>query len=582
MITILGGSQRSGVWGYLELPSVKGPTIEYTLYAGPYPMRLPPNNGKWYPCGLGSPYGIRGSSVHIGKLISESGKSEEHSCYHRNANGVLLVWPDTPENSDMPHPYDVGYTPFGYETPSTGGNVVAYRNVYGTDLAANDTFKPNGERVHTTWSPYPKTFRAPSDDFAPTYPGVKLLKYGDEVYSQLGGPLSENDHWFRRKTLWFNPKTMSPFTRTTNYAYSWPFGKVELYEYETRYELLYIRSLSGYRYEVRLGRKVVGFHSRYLDTSNPWREILDESDMVTALFQPCEPGLVQAAGSAVALSSLSQHLDSFEKAAQEVPLEPLSAEAHNEALGDVDELKSNYIENASGLSGSFSVIGDLLRGAAAVADGNPMGAARALAGAYLWYKFALAPTLSDVEDLADNGRSMVELATANRFNQAKQQGSVSQPFAFELGVGSVRVTTTLKLSLDPSPFAQLWQGLAKVGLEPSIANMWDLIPMSFVIDWFTDYGDVLDNLSKYWELKHTRSIDMRIESAKTNCVYPEGAILPSTGNYGGRILGEYEELLYLRGLYSDLGAFDKDQGVSAGGINYRNFLIAGSLVTVLL
>lgn len=46
------------------------------------------------------------------------------------------------------------------------------------------------------------------------------------------------------------------------------------------------------------------------------------------------------------------------------------------------------------------------------------------------------------------------------------------------------------------PFSNLFINMERYGFEPSLYNAWDLIPFSFVADWFLPIGDTLEELSK--------------------------------------------------------------------------------------
>jgi hypothetical protein len=69
------------------------------------------------------------------------------------------------------------------------------------------------------------------------------------------------------------------------------------------------------------------------------------------------------------------------------------------------------------------------------------------------------------------------------------------------------------------------------GVDPSLANAWDLIPFSFVVDWFTHAGDTLDNLGYQFDIfANTYQIDyINCSNKVTASVPPIHGILGSSG-----------------------------------------------------
>jgi hypothetical protein len=62
-------------------------------------------------------------------------------------------------------------------------------------------------------------------------------------------------------------------------------------------------------------------------------------------------------------------------------------------------------------------------------------------------------------------------------------------------------TVVMKCRLDAkqkelSYLEQIWTGLYRYGLTPSFYVIWDMIPYSFIVDWFIPVGDILSGYDK--------------------------------------------------------------------------------------
>lgn len=121
-----------------------------------------------------------------------------------------------------------------------------------------------------------------------------------------------------------------------------------------------------------------------------------------------------------------------------------------------------------------------------------------LANGYLQFKYGWKPLIQDVYDIADESVRHV-LNKIQRF-----KASVSQPYSVALPVsrtidgvancsgncivrGKRAVTISVTLEVPGFDLAR-WATLNPVGLA------WELIPYSFVVDWFYDVGSYLHNL----------------------------------------------------------------------------------------
>jgi hypothetical protein len=231
--------------------------------------------------------------------------------------------------------------------------------------------------------------------------------------------------------------------------------------------------------------------------------------------------------------------------------------ARTAAVRDVQALESNWIENLAGVKGTSDAIKPLLMGYKAVEKGNLKLARKALAGAYLVYKYVIAPGIADVKDVGAHGSRILDLATFHRFSDERRRGMFTEGDILCAGTrATLSYFTTYHLRLKNNCFSQLWSALEKLGLDPSAGQLWDLIPYSFVVDWFVPVGDSLRTIDAYNSLVCNRDILGRIESYKVLWPVEEHELKDM---FDGNICSNglpIEYSWYDRRVYSDVGIID--------------------------
>jgi hypothetical protein len=118
---------------------------------------------------------------------------------------------------------------------------------------------------------------------------------------------------------------------------------------------------------------------------------------------------------------------------------------------------------------------------------NPKKLAKALADLWLSYRYLIMPLIYSAEDI-------VEQIETHGFKFQTDRSSVTSKGTFpdpqtgvitDTGTYEVRWTATGKSSFNASP-------LKGLGLNP-VRTAWELIPFSFVVDWFINLGNLLAN-----------------------------------------------------------------------------------------
>jgi hypothetical protein len=108
-----------------------------------------------------------------------------------------------------------------------------------------------------------------------------------------------------------------------------------------------------------------------------------------------------------------------------------------------------------------------------------------LAGsAWLAYRYQYNTTVGDLEELE---------AAIERFDDLSRMSGNLTSYA-----ASSDSTGMYHCALVVSPESILGRGVLKnLNLRPTLANVWDMIPYSFIVDWFTGIGDVLKAIDQW-------------------------------------------------------------------------------------
>jgi hypothetical protein len=164
-------------------------------------------------------------------------------------------------------------------------------------------------------------------------------------------------------------------------------------------------------------------------------------------------------------------------------------------------LKANHVENLSQLSGLLDLLPTL--------DGLPEIAAKAVRGdpsvlidlvdflteAWLRYRFGQAPTVDDARELARidvTERLKSVLTPSLRTTYGRFTWIAPDGHGF-FGPGRLEVVawSKLRFKTDASTLLADILALNGVGGLPTLSRLWDLVPFSFVVDWFTNEGERL-------------------------------------------------------------------------------------------
>lgn len=111
---------------------------------------------------------------------------------------------------------------------------------------------------------------------------------------------------------------------------------------------------------------------------------------------------------------------------------------------------------------------------------------------YLSYKYGVLPTISDLSAIRDAVLRRKPYLDSNGFKTYNARTFTSE----QTGIYSVSLEQRIKLAIDTedNSLHGFIQALENIGMFPTFENVWDLIPYSFVLDWFTGIGDWLERI----------------------------------------------------------------------------------------
>lgn len=158
-----------------------------------------------------------------------------------------------------------------------------------------------------------------------------------------------------------------------------------------------------------------------------------------------------------------------------------------DAVQSIRYIDSNSIENVAGFSDIKSNLPPIRTVKRLITKKDPL----ALAELFLWYKYSLSPNISDSKEFLNAVRKK-----SRRYTGAFYRSQVYCTMT-QAGSHSVFHECHASVKFAVSDYRDAQMRLASWGFDPGIAQGWDLIPFSFVVDWFFHVGDKLSNLD--WE-----------------------------------------------------------------------------------
>lgn len=133
---------------------------------------------------------------------------------------------------------------------------------------------------------------------------------------------------------------------------------------------------------------------------------------------------------------------------------------------------------------------------------------------WLGYRYTYCTTMADYREYCNHLDEAIE--TFNGLYRKKVHSS--KVFSLKNGITATATMTVKATPRIPNGFSEAWLQLSSFGLAPNLTNLWDVVPFSFMIDWFTSIGDSCSTIDAYCNLNQLQlSIDYVISSI--HCSY---------------------------------------------------------------
>jgi hypothetical protein len=264
-----------------------------------------------------------------------------------------------------------------------------------------------------------------------------------------------------------------------------------------------------------------------------------------------------------------------------------SALSANDALSSVKS-DTNYLESLPELPSILKWGGKVAEVGKVVKDfskGNPKAVSELvdlIASSYLLYKYGAKPLRSDIEESYRIARVY-----------AREMDVLSKPlagvfygkFSYDIPgkvpriAGRLNVMVRTKMVLRSSPGGVLAGIIAldEVGFLPTLGRIWDLVPFSFVIDWFTGLSNKFETIDSM-AIRAALDVDYYVHTY-TYRLFPDPSHYSPFRRRSATDVVEYRMFVRERSLHHPLILSDRYDFQPPAGVK-KNLLAAGSLLWV--
>lgn len=205
-------------------------------------------------------------------------------------------------------------------------------------------------------------------------------------------------------------------------------------------------------------------------------------------------------------------------------------------------IKANNVENLSQLGEIFSLLPDLSqlpRIASKVANGDPsaiLDLIDVLSDALLKFRFAQAPTTADAReilqtDIRSEVESLIRSQTRTIYGKFRYEFPWEHNFSGDYGSKIVLETRSkLRIYYDASTLMTGILAANSAGLLPTLSRVWETMPFTFVVDWFTNMSSRLKKIDDQVSFLTLVSVQWALHSYKVT-YYPSDDELDRYGLY---------------------------------------------------
>lgn len=198
-----------------------------------------------------------------------------------------------------------------------------------------------------------------------------------------------------------------------------------------------------------------------------------------------------------------------------------------EACSDLTTNSVNMIEFLRDLRHPTELIPKFKNFRTFIKNASKIDKSKAVSDEYLRTVFGILPTVSDIKSIVDQLRKNLPYYDPDGFQITTSVKSVHDDYLdwhiHQVARAKV-VTSRTELYTENS-----MDKLKKMGVFPSLNNLWDLVPYSFVVDWFTSVGDTLEIISDY---SNAMSLGIRYCTFSRKDILSHAVIATDNSYYG--------------------------------------------------
>lgn len=156
---------------------------------------------------------------------------------------------------------------------------------------------------------------------------------------------------------------------------------------------------------------------------------------------------------------------------------------------------------------------------------------------FLSVKYGILPTISDLQKIVQAFRRAAPYLDGNGYTTYTGVRTANSDV---IGVQTAHLEQRIKIAVDTEDagFRSLSKRLDSIGMFPTFENIWDLVPYSFVVDWFVSVGDLLERVD-------TRLRILQLKIAYTTMSYKRTTVF-NVANLGLSVTGELKVVVYHR------------------------------------
>jgi hypothetical protein len=225
-----------------------------------------------------------------------------------------------------------------------------------------------------------------------------------------------------------------------------------------------------------------------------------------------------------------------------IPRYPLPENLEKELYAECVEGQNCFTSNGIAFASDIGKVGDSIRALLALVE-NPT-SAKQWASTWLAMRFTDRLTYQDSKELLEGIRGELgRLAVALSYKETHSVRSYAYSPLHSTFVDSYAIVARARLRCENASYSDLMSAVKKMmewDVWPSLENMWDMIPLSFVVDWFTNLSTILTNVDRlvyeqYLRVRiYERSDKLRVAFTPAALAYAFGT---SPDSFNGSVTG---------------------------------------------